>query len=188
MDERRKYLEGKLQGNVDVDSAAHSRRAPGRPRASTQAEGGAAASGGGGGMGAPMPAMPPPPAMMIQPGQTGVTNWQEAKQPPISGSGTVAGAEPSGIPPYLMMQKIGMLNQQLHEQQQIIMRLEKEKRDIFRDTNVSDEVARLYDQKEMLRCEIFGMNQVRQNLFLSIQQMQMDMQRMGMMQLKYESF
>ena len=117
-----------------------------------------------------------------------MTNWQGANQPPISGSGTVAGAEPSGIPPYLMMQKIGILTQQLHEQQQIIMRLEKEKRDMFRDTNVSDEVARLYDQKEMLRCEIFGMNQVRQNLFLSIQQMQMDMQRMGMMQLKYESF
>ena len=136
-------------------------------------------------MGAPMPAMPPPPAMMIQPGQTGVTNLQGANQPPISGSGAVAGAEPSGIPPYLMMH---LLNQQLQEQQQIIMRLEKEKRDIFRDTNVSDEVARLYDQKEMLRCEIFGMNQVRQNLFLSIQQMQMDMQRMGMMQLKYESF
>jgi hypothetical protein len=48
MDERRKYLEQKLLRNVDVDSAAYSRQAPGRPRASTQAEGGAVASGGGG--------------------------------------------------------------------------------------------------------------------------------------------
>jgi hypothetical protein len=40
MDERRKYLQGKLQCNVGVDSAAHSRQAPGRPRASTQAGGG----------------------------------------------------------------------------------------------------------------------------------------------------
>ncbi len=74
-----------------------------------------------------------------------MTNWQGASQPPISGSGAVAGAEPSGIPPYLMMQKIGMLNQQLHEQQQIIMRLEEEKRNLFRNTNVSDEVAKLVD-------------------------------------------
>jgi hypothetical protein len=53
MDERRKYLQVKLQRNVGVDSAApaHSQQAPGRPRASTQAGGGvvgAAASGGGG--------------------------------------------------------------------------------------------------------------------------------------------
>ena len=47
MHERRKYLEGKLQCNVSVDSAAQSRQAPGRPRASTQARDGAAASGGG---------------------------------------------------------------------------------------------------------------------------------------------
>ena len=47
MDERRKCLQGKLQCNVDIDSAAHSRQAPDRPRASTQEEGGAAASGGG---------------------------------------------------------------------------------------------------------------------------------------------
>ena len=138
-------------------------------------------------MGAPMPAMPPPPppAMMMQSGQAGVTGWQGANQPPISGSGAVAGAEPSGIPPYLMMhQNICMLNQQLQEQQQIIMRLEKEKRGVFPNTNVSDEVARLFDQKENLQREIFGMHQVRQNLFLNIQQMQMDMQRMGMMQMQ----
>jgi hypothetical protein len=51
MDERRKYLHSKLQCNVGVESAAHSRQAPGRPRASTQAGGGvvgAGASGGGG--------------------------------------------------------------------------------------------------------------------------------------------
>ena len=51
MDERRKYLQGKLQCKVGVDSAAHSRQAAGRPRACTQAGGGvvgAAASGGGG--------------------------------------------------------------------------------------------------------------------------------------------
>ena len=51
MDERRKYLQGKLQRKVGVDSAAHSRQAPDRTRASTQAGGGvvgAAASGGGG--------------------------------------------------------------------------------------------------------------------------------------------
>jgi hypothetical protein len=50
MDERRKYLQGKLQCNVGVDSAAHSRQAAGRHRACTQAGGGvvgAAASGGG---------------------------------------------------------------------------------------------------------------------------------------------
>jgi hypothetical protein len=51
IDERRKYLKGKLQRNAGLDSAAHSRQAPGRPRTSTQAGGGvvgAAASGGGG--------------------------------------------------------------------------------------------------------------------------------------------
>jgi hypothetical protein len=51
MDERRKYLQVKLQCNVGADSAAHSRQAPGRPRACTQAGGGvvgAEASGGGG--------------------------------------------------------------------------------------------------------------------------------------------
>jgi hypothetical protein len=45
MDQRRKYLEAKLQSNVGVDSAAHSRQAPGRPRASTKT-GVTAASGG----------------------------------------------------------------------------------------------------------------------------------------------
>ena len=98
----------------------------------------------------------------------------------MSGSGAVAGAETSGIPPYMMTQTIGMLNQQLHEQQQIIMRLEEEIRGMFPNTNV----ARLFDQKENLQREIFGMHQVRQNLFLNIQQMQMDMQRMGMMQMQ----
>jgi hypothetical protein len=51
MDERRKYLQVKLQCNVGADSAAHSRQAAGRPRACTQAGGGvvgAEASGGGG--------------------------------------------------------------------------------------------------------------------------------------------
>ena len=33
-------------------------------------------------------------------GQAGVTNWQGANQPPISGSGAVTGPEPSGTPPY----------------------------------------------------------------------------------------
>jgi len=49
VDERRQYLEKKLQCNVGVDSAAHSRQAASRPRASTEAGGVAAASGGGGG-------------------------------------------------------------------------------------------------------------------------------------------
>jgi hypothetical protein len=51
IDERRKYLQGKLQCHVGVDSAAHSRQAAGRHRACTQAGGGvvgAAASGRGG--------------------------------------------------------------------------------------------------------------------------------------------
>ncbi len=51
MDERRKYLQGKLQCKVGVDGAAHSRQAPDRPRASSQAGDGvvgAAASQGGG--------------------------------------------------------------------------------------------------------------------------------------------
>jgi hypothetical protein len=51
MDERRKYLHSKLQCNVGIESAAHSRQVPDRPNASTQAGGGvvgAAASGGGG--------------------------------------------------------------------------------------------------------------------------------------------
>ncbi len=47
VDERRKYLEGKLQCNVEVESAVHSRQAPDRPRASTQAGGGVGTSGGG---------------------------------------------------------------------------------------------------------------------------------------------
>lgn len=47
MDERRKYLEGKLQCKVSVDSASQSRQAPGRPHTSTQARGGASASRGG---------------------------------------------------------------------------------------------------------------------------------------------
>ena len=49
VDERRKYLEGKLQCNVGVDSAALSRQAASRPSASSKARGVAAASGGGGG-------------------------------------------------------------------------------------------------------------------------------------------
>ena len=39
MDERRKYLEGKLQCNVGVDSAAHTRQEADRPSSSTKAPG-----------------------------------------------------------------------------------------------------------------------------------------------------
>jgi hypothetical protein len=48
VDERRQYLEDKLQCNVGVDSAALSRQAASRPSASSKARVVAAASGGGG--------------------------------------------------------------------------------------------------------------------------------------------
>ncbi len=57
----------------------------------------------------------------------------------------------------------------------------------FQELGISAALATLLDQKEKLQREIFGIHQVRQNLFLNIQQMQMDMQRMGIMPLKYES-
>ena len=48
MDERRKYLEGKLQCNVDVDTSPHLRQEPVISSSCIQAEGSTSPSGGGG--------------------------------------------------------------------------------------------------------------------------------------------